>query len=451
MTIETDTDTQPIDLLGDLVASAKRAGADAADAVLSTGTSLSVTQRLGEREDLERAEGQDIGLRVFIGKQQAMVSTTEHSPAALDELVERALAMAKAAPEDPYCGLADPGQLAGEVADLDLLDPHEPDGEELYARAATAEDAARAVDGVTNSDGAGASWNRMEHALVTSDSVAAGYTTSGFGCYASMVAGTGTEMETDYAMTRGRFGADLRAPGEVGAEAGQRTVRRLNPRKVESVAVPVIFEPRQANSILRHLTMAISGPAVARGTSFLRKDMDKQIFAAAITIIDDPFRRRGLMSRPVDGEGVAPARMALVDRGVLKSWILSSASARQLGLASTGHARRGTSSPPSPGPSNLYMEAGAVSPQELMEDVKEGVFITDLIGFGINPVTGDYSRGAAGFWIEDGALTYPVSELTIAGNLKDMFMHITPADDLEFRYGADAPTIRIDGMTVAGK
>ena len=452
MANETDTKSTSLDLLSSLVAKAMKAGASAADAVTSNGVALSVSQRLGKREDLERSEGTDLGLRVFVGKQQAMVASTETSDRAIDELVSRAISMAKAAPEDPYCGLVDPGQLmTTALPNLDLLDPYEPDGEGLYARAAATEGAALAVDGITNSDGAGASWNRSERALVTSDGFAGGYSTSGFGCYASVIAGEGTGMETDYAMTRARHAEDLEDAIAVGREAGERTVARLNSAKVESMAVPVVFEPRVANSMLRHLTMAISGPSVARGTSFLRKDMDKQIFSPGVTIIDDPLRQRGLSSRPVDGEGVAPSRMALVDGGVLKTWILSAASARQLGLASTGHAGRGTSSPPGPSPSNLYMEAGTATPEELMADIDKGIFVNSLIGFGVNPVTGDYSRGASGFLIENGQIAGPVAELTIAGNLKDMFMHITPANDLKFHYGTDAPTIRIDGMTVAGK
>ena len=311
MATETTTKIPPLDLLSDLLAKAKRAGADAADAVTSEGVALSVTQRLGKREDLERSEGQDIGLRVFVGKQQAIVSTSDNSNAAMNEIVERAVAMAKAAPEDPYCGLADPGQLAATVAELDLLDPHEPDGEELYAAAAAAEDAARAVKGVTNSDGAGASWSRSERALVTSDGFAGSYVTSGFDCYASVIAGKGTDMETDYAMTRARFGADLEAPEDVGKEAGERTVRRLNPRKVASMEVPVVFEPRISNSVLRNLTMAISGPAVARGTSFLRKDMGNRIFADGITIIDD------YAHHPVEISAVLKAARTATERHVI--------------------------------------------------------------------------------------------------------------------------------------
>lgn len=440
----------PEELLADLVARARRAGASAADAVIVDGVSLSVSQRLGEREDLERAEERDVGLRVFDGKRQACVSTTDTSPAALNELVTRAVAMARAAPEDPWCGLADAGQLATEIADLDLADDAEPDGEALYALTDEAERAALAVDGVTNSNGAGASWSRQDWTLVTSDGFSGTRTSTSRSVQASMVAGAGTAMETDYAYTSARFGEDLEPAAKIGAEAGERAVARLKPRKVESGPMPVIFEPRVANSMLRHLSQAISGPAIARKTSFLRGQMDKPVFGPGITIVDDPHRRRGLGSRPFDGEGVATRPINLVDGGVLQSWILSSDSARQLGLASTGHARRGTGGPPGPAPSNLYLEAGGVTPAELMADIKRGVWITDLIGFGINMVTGDYSRGAAGFLIENGERAGPVSEFTIAGNLKDMFQAIAPANDLVFRFGADAPTLRIDGMTAAG-
>ena len=441
----------PEDVLSDLIARARRAGATDADAMLSDGTSLSATQRLGEREDVQRSEGVEVGLRVFVGKRQAMVATTETGPRAFDSLVERALAMARAAREDEYCGLAEKELLAKEVPALDLMDAAEPDAETLFARAAETEDAARAVQGVTNSDGAEAGWGRGMHTLVTSDGFAGSYATSRFSLVASVVAGTGTAMETDYAYSRARHGADLRAPADVGREAGERSVRRLNPRKIESAAVPVVFEPRVANSILRHLSQAVSGTAIARGTSFLRKDLGKEIFAPGVTVRDDPHRPRGLVSRPFDGEGVATRPMAIVENGVLQTWILSSASARQLGLRTTGHAVRGMSSAPGPSASNLYMEAGTRTPAELIADIGQGLWITSLIGFGVNMVTGDYSRGASGFWIENGELAYPVAELTIAGSLKEMFRNLTPANDLEFRFGTDAPTLRIDGMTVAGK
>ena len=443
--------TQPVEVLSELLARAKRKGASAAEAVMLNGASMSVTYRLGQRENLNRAEGRDIGLRVFIGKQQAMVATTDVSPAALDTLLDRALAMAKAAPEDPYCGLVEPALLATSTPDLDLLDTHEPTGDELYERAAEAEDAARAVPGVANSDGAGASWRQGEAFLITSDGFVGGYKSSSFSTSVSVVAGTGTGMETDHASNRARHVRDLRSAQDIGAEAGDRAVRRLNPRKVDTGSLPVVFEPRVSNSILGHLAGAINGASIARGTSFLRNEMGKQVFAKGISIVDDPLRPRGLGSRPFDGEGVACQRMALIDDGVLTTWVLSSASARQLGLKTTGHAARGVAGAPSPSTSNLYMEAGTATPEALMADIKLGVYVTDLIGFGVNGVTGDYSRGAAGFLIENGKLGPAISEFTIAGNLKEMFRHVTPANDLKFRHGSDAPTLRIDGMTVAGK
>ena len=438
-------------ILSDVIAQARKAGASDADAVLFDSASASVTQRLGEREELERSESRNIGLRVFDGQRQAIVSTTDLSHRALDELVDRAVKMAKSAPENPYCGLADPELLAGEFPDLDLDEPGEIGAEALYAKAAETEDAARAIAGVTNSDGASASWGRSRRTLVTSGGFAGSYSSTGSGCGVSVISGEGTNKETDYAFTRAAYSGDLIAAAEIGSEAGKRAVKRLNPRKADSGPLPVMFEPRVANSLVRHLASAISGPSIARKTSFLRKAMGERVFADGVTIVDDPLRPRGLSSRPFDGEGVATRRMNLIDKGVLTTWLLSSDSARQLGLRTTGHAARGTSSPPGPSPSNLYLEAGNLSPDELAADIAEGVWITDLFGMGINMVTGDYSRGAAGFWIKDGARAEAISEFTIAGNLKDMFLHLTPANDLEFRRGTDAPTVRVDGMTVAGK
>lgn len=449
-TAEKSTAT-PQELLSELVARSKRKGATAAEALLFDGSSMSVSQRLGARENLKRAESQDVGLRVFLGQRQAMVSSNDMMPAALESLMERALSMARAAPEDPYCGLADPALLAKSYPDLALYDPYEPTGEELYQRAGETEDAARAVKGVTNSDGAGANWRRSKATLVTSDGFVGSYASSGFGSSVSVVAGAGTAMETDHASSYARHRSDLRAPAEVGTEAGERATRRVNPRKVSSASMPVVFEPRVSNSMLGNLAGAITGPAIARGVSFLRKELGQQVFATGIRVIDDPLMPRELGSRPFDGEGVAVRRMALIEDGVLTTWLLSSADARQLNLRSTGHAARGIGSPPSPSTSNLYLEPGSATPEELMSDIREGVYLTDLIGMGVNGVTGDYSMGAAGFKIESGKLTYPISEFTVASNLREMFRNLMPANDLRFRYGTNAPTIRIDGMTVAGK
>tara|TARA_R110001592_G_scaffold110209_1_gene306343 strand:+ start:113 stop:1456 length:1344 start_codon:yes stop_codon:yes gene_type:complete len=440
-----------IDRLQSLIGKAEALGADAADAVFVRSASLSLSQRLGNPEDLMRSEDNDLGLRVFVGKRQAVVSSSDMSDSALDELAGRAVAMARNVPEDAFCGLADPDQLATELADIDDFDPTEPTAEDLIALAARTEDAARAVPGVTNSEGASASWSSSEIALVTSTGFAQTRQASRHSIGVSVLAGTGTAMERDYDYDTKVYAADLADAEAIGRSAGEKTVRRLNPQKVKTQQAPVIFDPRVANTIPGHMSSAINGSSVARGTTFLKDAMGTQIFADGVTIVDDPHRRRGLRSKPFDGEGVATRRLNVVEDGRLTTWILDCRSARQLKLATTGHASRGTSSPPSPGASNLYMEAGTMSPKDLIGGIKQGLYVTELIGMGVNGVTGDYSRGCSGFWIEDGELTFPVSELTIAGNLKDMFKAVTPADDLEFKYGTNAPTLRIDGMTVAGK
>jgi len=444
------TQEDALTLLTDLIKKARKAGADAADAVYVEGVSLSHAQRLGAIEKLERSEAQDLGLRVLIGQRQALVSSTDHAPKALAELVERAVAMARVVPEDPYIGLADPKLLARDLPDLDLLDPAEPTPAVLIERAKAAEDAARAVKGVTNSEGAEAGWSRRLIALATSGGFAGGYAASSHSVAASVIAGEGLAMERDHDWASAVHGKDLDDPAAVGQRAGEKAVRRLGPRKAKSARVPIVYDPRVSGGLLGHRAGAITGAAIARGTSFLRGKMDSLVFPEAITVVDDPHRQRGLRSKPFDGEGVANGRRAVIDRGRLTTWLLDSRSARQLGLASTGHAARGTSSPPTPSATNLYLEPGGVTPRELMEDIASGFYVTELIGFGINGITGDYSRGAAGFWIEHGALAYPVSEVTVAGNLLDMFKNLSAANDLKFRYGTDAPTVRIDGMTVAG-
>lgn len=440
-----------VDPLDGLIARARRLGADAADAVLVQGSALDASCRLGEPEDLVRAESRALGLRVFVGERQAIVSTNDLADSALEPLAERAIAMARAVPEDPYAGLADPALLARDWPALDLADAGEPDAESLMARAAEAEDAARAVAGVTNSEGGGAGWQRSEATLATSDGFTGGYATSGFSVSAAVLAGEGTAMERDYEWSTAVHEADLEDAAAVGRRAGERAVRRLGARKARSGQVPVVYDPRIAGGLLSHLAGAIAGPAIARGTSFLKDALETELFAPGITVVDDPHRERGLRSRPYDGEGVATMRREIVADGVLRSWLMDSRSARQLGLASTGHAVRGTSAPPGPAASNLWLEPGEDSAEALIGAVESGFYVTELIGMGVNAVTGDYSRGAAGFWIEGGEIAYPVSEVTVAGNLKEMFRHLTPAGDLAFRYGIDSPTVRIDGMTVAGR
>ena len=439
-----------LDLLDQLIARARKAGADAADAVMFEGISISHAQRLGKIEKLERSEGYDLGLRVLIGRRQAIVSSNDRSAAALDSLVERAIAMAGVVPEDEFCGLAEPGQIATAWPTLDQFDPDEPTTERLIALAKSAEEAARAVPGITNSEGAEASWGRNRVVLAASNGFRGSYAGSSHGVSVSVLAGTGDGMERDYDYSSAVYGADLEDAALVGRRAGERAVKRLGARKAATCKVPVVYDPRVASSLLGHLSGAISGPSVARKTSFLKDKLGQRIFPAGITVTDDPHRRRGFRSKPFDAEGLPNARRALIDDGVLTTWILDLRSSRQLGLASTGHAVRGTSSPPSPAPSNLYLEPGTLSPKDLMADIKSGLYVTELIGMGVNGVTGDYSRGATGFWIENGELAYPVSEITIAGNLKDMFLSLVPADDLVFRASINAPTLRVEGLTIAG-
>ena len=435
-------------LLTDLIAAAKRAGADAADAVLLQNASLAVKRRMGAIEQLERSEGFDIGLRVFLGRRIAIVSSTDPSPKGFDALADRAVAMARVVPEDPFAGL--PDLVAIPPADLDLDDPSEPTAEDLLARAAAAEEAALAVQGVTNSEGADAGWSRTAIALAASSGFAGEFARTSHSISAVALAGSGTAMERDYDWSSTVHLADLDDPVAIGQRAGERAIRRLNPTRPRTARIPVVYAPRVSGSLLGHLVGAINGASVARGTSFLKDSMGKQVLAAGLTVRDDPLRRRGLRSRPFDGEGMPGTARAIVADGVLTTWLLDWRSARQLGMASTGHASRGTSGPPGPAPTNLWLEPGAMTPEALIADIREGLYVTEMIGMGINGLTGDYSRGAAGFMIRDGQLAEPVSEVTVAGNLKDMFLNMVPANDLEFRRGTDAPTIRVDGLTMAG-
>ena len=437
-----------LDRLANLVAAALAAGADAADALMAESASLSVTRRLGKLEQLERAEAIDIGLRVFVGGSQAIISSSDANPAGFARLAEQAVAMARVVPADPFAGLLDARPM--QSLDLDLIDAAEPDAEALIARAALAEEAALAISGVTNSEGAEAGWSRLRIAIVTSAGFAGEYARTGHSISASALAGHGTGMERDYDYASAVHLADLEDAALIGRRAGEQAVARLNPRRPATARIPVVYAPRVSGSLLGHLSSAINGASVARGTSFLKDSMGQRVLAAGLRVTDDPTRRRGPRSRPFDGEGTPCAPLALVQDGVLLSWLLDGRSARQLGLTSTGHASRGTSGPPSPSATNLWLHPGQATPAELMADIREGLYVTELIGMGVNGVTGDYSRGAAGFMIRDGALAEPVSEITIAGKLQDMFLHMTPASDLNFKRGTDAPTVRVDGMTLAG-
>lgn len=440
-----------LDLLSDLVARAKAAGADAADALAYDSASVSVTWRLGGLERLERAESADIGLRVLIGKRQAIVSSSDRSKAALDALVERAVAMARVVPEDPYCGLADPSELARTIPDLDTVDVSEPSAESLIADARAAEESALAVDGITNSEGGDAGWARTGIAVVASNGFYGAYAVSRHSLSVSVIAGQGTGMQRDYDYHTAVYGAERRSAESIGRRAAEKAIRRLNPIKLETGRLPIVIESELAGGMLGSLSGAINGASIARGTSFLKDSLGKPVFGPGISIIEDPFRLRSLRARPFDGEGIAPERRAIIENGVLTTWLLDLRSARQLGLRSTGHASRGTSGPPSPSPANWALQPGPESVEALLAPIERGIYVTALMGQGVNLVTGDYSRGATGFLIENGRLGPPVAEITVAGNLADMFRSLTPADDLVYRSGIDSPTLRIDGMMVAGQ
>jgi PmbA protein len=447
------TSEQALERLDHLLTLAKAAGADAADAVYVGEESVAVGVRLGSLEELTRSEDEEIGIRLFLGRRSAQVSTSDLTQAALAEVVERARAMAEGAPEDPYAGLAPAGLLAqGAPADLDIDDP-EVAGlppERLRAMALAAEEAARAVAGVTNSEGGSAAAGRGRFALATSNGFRGASAGTSVSVSAAVVAGEGAAMQRDYDWHQARHLADLDSPESVGRTAGERAVGRLDPVKVPTGQIPVFFDRRVAGSLLGHLVGAMNGAAIARGTSFLLGRGGERLFAPGITIVDDPRRPRGLRSRAFDGEGLPTARRELVSDGVLGGWLVDVAAGHQLGLPPTGQAVRGAGGPPSVGPSNLWLAAGEQSVAALMADVGLGLYVTELIGMGVNGLTGDYSRGAGGFLIRNGALAEPVAEATIAGNLRDMFARLVPADDLRFRSAVNAPTVRIDGMTVAG-
>ena len=430
-----------------LVDAARKAGADAADEVVVRSRAKGVSVRLGKVESTEASESDDVALRVFVGKRVASVSATASSdPVAL---AERAVAMAKVSPEDPYQGLVDASLLADGVVDLDVYDATELSADALRDAALEAEEAALAVKGVTNSAGSGASAGLGGMVLATSAGFLGQYVASSFSRSVSAIAGEGTGMERDYDFSARRHFAELDAPAKIGRSAGERAVRRLGGRKVPTGPVTVVFDPRVARGIAGHLAGAINGASVARKTSFLRDSMGKQVASAGITVSDDPLRRRGLASRPFDGEGVRGERLEVVRDGILQHWLLSNSAAAELGLVTNGRGAR-SGSTVNPSSTNFAIEPGSDTPEALYGGLKSGFYVTEVFGQGVNMVTGEYSRGASGFWIENGQLAFPVSEVTIASNLKQMFLAMVPANDIDRNFGTAAPTLLIEGMTLAG-
>lgn len=438
-------------LLHDVVGAALKAGADAAEAVFAERRSLSVTVRLGALEEVEREESRDLGLRVFVGRKQASVSGSDISSQARGKLIERAVAMARLAPDDPYAGFAPRDRLASRFPDLELFDPAEPSAEALEEVARRTEGAARAVEGVTNSDGGSASWSAGEWRLVTSDGFAGPHKGSSFSLSASAIAGEGSSMERGGEGRSTRWLADLPGAEAIGAEAGKRAVQRLNARKIASTTAPVIFENRLAASLIGPLVGAISGPAVARGTSFLKDRLGQPVFARGVSIVDDPHRPRGLGSSPFDDEGVASERRAIVDDGVLTTWLLNSASARQLGMETTGHASRGLAGPPGVSTTNLTLTPGTDDLAALMAQAGEGLLVTSMFGPSLNGNTGDWSVGCSGFWFAGGEIAWPVTEITVAGNLIDIYGRLVPGADLEIRGSTNAPSLLVDALAIAGR
>ncbi len=451
---DTAKNTAPIpdaNLLEDIIKRARKQGASAADAVLVRSTSLSVTLRNGKTEVIERSESADLGLRVFKGQKQAVIATSDFGASKLDGMIERVLGIADATPDDPYAGIAAPEQIVREIRQLDLCDPSEPDPAWLVKAAGEIEAAAMAVPGITNTEGGDAAWGRSDVTLAASNGFVGSYARSSSSLSTTVLAGSGTGMERDYDYDSTTYWADLKDPKAIGKNAGERTVRRLNPRRMSTQQVPVVYEARQARDIVSHILAAINGSSVARGSTFLKDKLGQAVCGSNITIHEDPFLPRAPRSRAFDGEGLAPQARRLIDAGVLTTWLLDLRSARKLGMNPTGHGARGVGGPPSPAATNVWLEAGTASVDELIADIKQGLFLTDTLGHGTNMVSGDYSRGASGFWIENGKIAFPVSELTVAGNLADIFRNITPASDLERRYGVDSPTLLINGMTVAGQ
>ena len=437
-----------IDKASALVEAARKAGADSSDAVIVRSCSVSVSVRLGKVEATEASENDDFSLRVFVGRRVASISANLSADPI--SLAERAVAMAKVSPENPFEGLADRTRLVKAPKDLDLFDPFVPDSKYLTEKALETENSALSVKGVTNSDGASAGYGSGGLVLVTSDGFCGSYQSSRFSFSCSALAGEGTAMERDYDYTTALHHEDLDETTTIGKNAGERAVRRLNAQKPKTGTVNVIFEPRMARTIASHIASMVNGAAVARKTSLLQNRMGEQIMKPTIMVTDQPLKKRGNSSRPFDGEGVEGVALNVIENGVLKHWFLSSSVARELHLETNGHGVRSASSV-QPASTNFAIEPGEKTPDEMMKAIKNGFYVTELFGHGVDLVTGQYSRGASGFWIENGELAYPVSEVTLGSNLIDMLSHLTPASDIDRRYGTAAPSLLIEGMTLAGK
>jgi PmbA protein len=437
-----------IDFAEQLITEAKKLGATAAEVMMGESAEIMVSCRNGELEDIERSENSGLGLRVFVGKKTANISSSKFDDA--KTLAERAVFMAQKAPADEHSELADTGMFPKEILDLDLYDPKEPSAESLIELAKKAEATALENGKISNSEGGDANYSDYISTLITSEGFKQTARASRCGLSVRVLAGDGVDMQRDYDYSSARYMADLTAPEIIGKNAAEKTVAKLHSRKIPTGKYTVFFDPRVSKNFVSDLANGVNGAAITRGTSYLKNMMDEKIFAENISIIDDPHIKRGIGSRPYDAEGVKNAKLKIIENGVLKTWLLDIRSANQLKLKTNGRAARGMGSPSSPSSTNLYMENGKISPQDLLKSVPNGLYITDTFGMGINYVTGDYSQGASGFWVENGEKIYPVNEITLAGNLLEIFKNIVPANDLEFKYSTNAPTLMVPAMTIAG-
>ncbi|MEM1005691.1 MAG: TldD/PmbA family protein [Pseudomonadota bacterium] len=443
----------PEEISQHLLDAARNAGAEAADAIVIDGSSVSVEVRGGALEHAERSEGTDVGLRVLVGQRQAIVSNSDSRPETLLAMAQRAVAMAKEAPADPFAGLARTDQLATDwdIQALEMCDPTpEPSAELLMQDALAAEAAALAVTGVTQVSDAAASYGAQKVHLAATNGFSGGYARSSRSTSCVAISGEGTGMERDYDGDSRTFQADLRSAEDIGRVAGERAVKQVGARKPATGTFPVLFDERISSSLIGHLLAASNGAAVARGASWLKDCLGDQVLPAHLSLIEEPHRPRISGSRPFDAEGLPTRNRAIVDKGMLTGWTLDLSSARKLDMASTGNAARGVSGPPSPSNWNLRLTQGEHSRAELLRDMGTGLLVTSMIGSTINPNTGDYSRGAAGFWVENGEITHPVNECTIAGNLRDMLKRLVPANDARTYLSRIVPSILVEGMTIAG-
>ena len=442
------------DIMNILIDTALSNGASAADCILSRSRGVSLTRRLGKDENIERYEDFDTGLRVFVENKIASVSTNESSEASIKEVAKRAVEMAKIAPQDDFSLIADKELLQNfplnDKVLIDSYDDIEPSIDTIRERASEVEEAALSVKGITNSDGADASWGEGETLLMTSNGFFGRSKKSNHSVSVVVFAEKDGKMERDYDYSSKVFGEDLTQSNKIGFEAAKKTLARIGAKKPITGKYPVIFDPRVSRSIASHFASAINGSSIARKTSFLKDMLGKQIANKSINLIDDPFLQRGLGSRLFDGEGLGCSKQVLINEGVLQQWLLDLSSAKQLKLFPTGNAKRGISGPPTPGITNLLLMPGKDTPETLISNVSNGFYVTDMIGSSVSMVTGDYSRGASGFWIKNGEFSNPITEATIAGNLKEMFMTLQPANNLDYSHSINCPTLLIEGMTIAG-